>query len=122
MPAATCPNRSDHGSGTRLLPRAPRTRGWMPPGPSCRRRQAHHKTRTENARLRFIVRVARSGLAVFNPDASAMRLDDLLGNRKAQSGILTEVLLRAVRVEPLEDFLQRLRLHARTIVVDDDID
>ena len=51
-----------------------------------------------------------------------MGLDDLLGDRKAEAGILAEGLVRPVGIEALEDLLHRFRGHARAVVVDDDLD
>ncbi len=45
--------------------------------------------------------------AVLGADRAAMRLDDLAGDRQAEPGILAEPLLGPVRVEALEDPLQR---------------
>ena len=54
--------------------------------------------------------------------AAVMGLDDLLGDRQAEAGILAEALVRPVGVEALEDLLERVRPHARPVVVDDDLD
>ncbi len=51
-----------------------------------------------------------------------MRFDDLLGDRQAEPGILAEALVRPVGVEALEDFLERVRLDAGPVIVDDDLD
>ena len=51
-----------------------------------------------------------------------MRLDDLLGDRQSKAGILAETLVRTIRIEPLENPLQRVRPDSRAIVVDDDLD
>ena len=50
------------------------------------------------------------------------RLDDLLGDRQAEAGVLSEAVVRAVGVEALEHLVDRVRLDARTVVVDDDLD
>ena len=51
-----------------------------------------------------------------------MGLDDLLGDREAEAGILAEALVRPIGVEALEDLLERIGLDARPLVVDDDLD
>src|SRR5581483_8199892 len=59
---------------------------------------------------------------VFGPDPPAMGVDDLLGNRQAEAGVLAESLVRPIGVEALEDALQGVLANARTIVVDQDLD
>ena len=51
-----------------------------------------------------------------------MRLDDLLGDRQSQAGILAETLMRPVGVEALENPLERVRTDPGAVVVDDDLD
>ena len=84
------------------------------------RRQADDEARAEHLRCRRPRRGAPS--AVLDPDRAAMRLDDLLGDRKAEAGILAEALMRPVGVEALEDLLERVGPHARPVVIDDDLD
>src|SRR5215813_2890794 len=88
------------------------------PSPS-RRRQANDKTRAEDGRLP--VRAGSSG-AVLDPDRPAMGFDDLLGNRQAETGILTESLVRAIGIEPLENLFAHFRPHTRTVVIDKNLD
>ena len=65
--------------------------------------------------------VDRAG-AVFRPDAAAMGLDDLLGDREPEPGILVKTLMRPVGVKPLEDALQRVLANPRPVIVDHDLD
>ncbi len=54
-----------------------------------------------------------------------MGLDDLLGDRQAEAGILAEgfgAAVSAVGVETLEDALELIRPDAGTVVLDDDLD
>ena len=51
-----------------------------------------------------------------------MGLDDLLGDGQPEAGILPKTLVRPVGIEALENLLQRLRPHARTVVIDDNLD
>jgi len=51
-----------------------------------------------------------------------MRLDDVLGNGEPEARILSEGLVRSMRVEALEDSLLRFLGHARAVVVDDNLD
>ena len=46
-----------------------------------------------------------------------MRLDDLLGDREAEAGILAETLVRAIGVETLENLVERVGPHARPVIV-----
>ena len=64
----------------------------------------------------------RDARAVLGPDAAAMRLDDLPGDRQAEAGILAEALVRPVGVEALEDLLEARRADAGPVVLDDDLD
>ena len=66
--------------------------------------------------------MGRHAEPVLGPDLAAMRLDDLLGDRKAEAGIVAEALMRPVGIEALEDLLDRVGPDARTVVVDDDLD
>src|ERR1700761_6818941 len=65
--------------------------------------------------------VHRSG-PVLGPDAPAMGLDDLLGDRQSKPRILAEALMRAVGIEALEDPQQSVLADAGTVVVDHDLD
>ena len=51
-----------------------------------------------------------------------MGVDDLLGDRQAEAGILSKALMRPVGVEALEDALQRVVADAGAVVVDHDLD
>ena len=51
-----------------------------------------------------------------------MGVDDLLGDREAEAGVLAKALMRTVGVEALEDALQRVVANARTVIVDHDLD
>src|SRR4029077_8358185 len=83
------------------------------------RRQPHHKPRTGNRGRAIGASGTRS---ILSPDAPAMRLDDLLGNRQPEPRILTESLMRTVSVEALEDPLQGILSYTRTVVIDDALD
>ena len=48
-------------------------------------------------------------MPVLDPDGAAMRLDDLLGDRQAEAGILAEALMRPVGVKALENLLDARR-------------
>ena len=65
-------------------------------------------TKRAPATVGFAVGVGRTG-AVLRPDPPAMGLDDLLGDRQPEPGILPKALMRPVGVEALEDPLQRIR-------------
>ena len=97
--AATCRIPTGLESARRARRPARRKRGWSA-SPS-HRRQAHHEARAEN--LRRLACRGRDAGAVLGPDASAVRLDDLLGDRQAEPGVLPEALVRPVGVEALED-------------------
>src|SRR6185437_10533801 len=60
--------------------------------------------------------------AIFNADRATVRFDDLLGDRQAKPGILTEALFRPVGIETLEDFIERFRPDTRALVVDQNFD
>src|SRR5262249_54996922 len=64
----------------------------------------------------------RGAGTVLDPDRAAMGLDDLLGNRQAEARILTEALVRAIGVEPLENLFAYFRSHSRTVVIDKNLD
>ena len=49
-----------------------------------------------------------------------MGLDDLLGDRQAQAGILPEALFRPVGVETLENLIERIRTNSGPVVIDQD--
>src|SRR5699024_11254364 len=49
----------------------------------------------------------RGAGAVLRPDPSAVRFDDLLGDREPEAGVLAKALVRPVGVEALEDPLDR---------------
>jgi hypothetical protein len=51
-----------------------------------------------------------------------MRFDDVLGDRQPEARILSERLMRPVRIEALEDLLPHFLGHAGSVVVDDDLD
>src|SRR5262249_56142346 len=51
---------------------------------------------------------------------AVMSLHDLLRDRQAQPRVLTEILLRAISIKPLEDLIDRIRPDAGTIVIDGD--
>ena len=51
-----------------------------------------------------------------------MRLEDLLGDRQAEAGVLAETLVRTIGVEALEDLLHRLGMDAGAVVIDHDLD
>ena len=53
---------------------------------------------------------------------TAMRLDDLPGNRQAEPGILAEALVGPIGVETLENPLEGMGGNARPIVVDADLE
>src|SRR5262249_53059821 len=100
-------------------PRAPTStaEAWTE-GMGLHRRQAHDEARAEH-----LWRVAARRInAVLGPQATAMRLDDLQRDRQAQAGVLAEALVRAVGVEALEYLLHGVRVDARPVVVDRDLD
>ena len=74
------------------------------------RRQPHDEPRTRTAGSPS---ASVGAGAVFRPDASAMGLDDLLGDRQAEPGILAEALMRAVGVKALEDSSRARRAECR---------
>src|SRR5262249_60413274 len=95
---------------------APQKRGRSHYQQPTHGRQPHDETRRERpGRLAC----TRGTLAVLHPDAAAMRLDDVLGNGEPEARILSEGLVRSMRVEALEDSLLRFLGHARAVVVDD---
>ena len=51
-----------------------------------------------------------------------MRLDDLLGDRQAETGILPEALMRPVGIEALENLIDGVGPDAGTVIVHDDLD
>ena len=60
---------------------------------------------------------------VLGDDAAVVRLDDLLGDRQAEAGVLAEgLLLGAVGVEALEDPLELVGADARAVVLDHDLE
>src|SRR5215471_4986342 len=60
--------------------------------------------------------------AILRPNAPAMRVDDLLGDRQAEPRVLAKALVRPIGVEPLEHALQRVGTDSRSVVVDHDLD
>src|SRR5579862_7794806 len=98
-----------------VIPSSPPRRETVGTMPASHRRQAHDKARTEN--FRRAVRPDRAG-AVLDPDRAAMGFDDLLRDRQAKPGILTEPLVRAIGVETLEYLFAHIVAHARTVVID----
>ena len=61
-------------------------------------------------------------IAVLGPDAAAMGLDDLPGDREAETRILAEGALRPVGVEALENAVEIVRPDAGTLVLDAEFD
>jgi xanthine/CO dehydrogenase XdhC/CoxF family maturation factor len=57
---------------------------------------------------------------VLGPDAAAVRLDQTLGDREAESRVLARGARRVVTPEALEHALQRLRRETVAVVLDDD--
>ncbi len=53
---------------------------------------------------------------------TAMGLDDLLGDRQAQAGILAKALMRAVGVKAFEDPFERIQSDAGAVIIDHDLD
>ena len=51
-----------------------------------------------------------------------MGLDDLLGDRQAETRILAKALMRSIGIEALEDALERILADARAVVVDQYLD
>ena len=90
-------SRRHHIAGSRTTKRAPSTRGCF--------------AGSGRTPLRFSAQMR-----------AAMGLDDLLGDRQAEPGILPEALMRPVGVEALEDLLERVRADAGAVVVDHDLD
>src|ERR1044072_5481204 len=115
MRGAICPSRRARGSARRARPPAPRRHEWCSPARASRRRQPDHEPRAGNGRLAVAIERTRP---VLGPDAAAMGFDDLLGNRQPETGVLAKSLMRAIGVEALEDFLQRVGANTRAIVVD----
>ena len=121
--AATCPSR-----------RAPDQHGARADqhGRSVDRRRLIHASRDHTVGSRTVKRapstlgsplsVGRDGGAVLGPQAPVVGLDDLLGDRQTQAGVLAEAVVRAVGVEALENLIEGVRVDARTVVVDDDLD
>ena len=58
--------------------------------------------------------------AILHPDGAAMGVDDLFGDRQAETGVLAETLLRPIGVKPLEDFLDCIGPDAGAVVIDGD--
>src|SRR5882672_2581750 len=90
------------------------------------RRQPNDKARAKNPLLENrivtlgVVAGVPRGHAVLRLQPAVMRLHDLLGDRQAKTRVLTEILLRPVSIEPLEDFLDRVRPDAGAVVIDCD--
>src|SRR3954452_4590384 len=89
------------------------------PIPSSRRRQSEDEAGSSRGRIAVGIDRARP---VLGPDPPAMGVDDLLGDREPETGILAEALMRPVGVEALEDTLQGVLANARTVIVDRDLD
>src|SRR5690349_16798476 len=107
------------GSAPPIRRRAPPKREWLhPQGRSCGG-QPDHETRAGDFGIAF--GVGRTG-TVLGADAAAMRFDDLLGDRQAESGVLAEALMRAVGVEALEDLVERAGPDTRAVIIDRDLD
>src|SRR3954453_3305257 len=117
MPDVTCLRRMGLGSEPRGLPPAPRRRARWGRRHRSWHWQSDHETSASDRVFAF--GAGRSG-TIFGPDASAMRLDDLLGDRQAEPGVLAKALMRPISVEALEDSLQRVLANARTVVIDHD--
>src|SRR5262245_47990000 len=117
MPAAICRRPTAHGSAPRgpRPVRRKRVRS-LQPEPSWRW-QPDGEARPFN---HWLALVAGRSRAILRPDAPAMGLDDLLGYRQSQSGILSKALMRPVGIETLEDPFQRVVSDPRAIIVDDD--
>src|SRR6476659_1723814 len=84
-------------------------------------RQPHREACAQYGRF-AAPRSRRHGGAVLGPQPAAVGLDDLLGNRKAETRVLAETVLRPVGVEPLENIVEGLGPDARTVVVHHDLD
>src|ERR1700756_5078854 len=82
-------------------------------------RQPDHKARAGDGGLAIRALPADT---VLGPDTPAMRLDDLLGDREPEAGVLAKTLMRPVGVEALEHALQRVGADAGAVVVDHDLD
>src|SRR6202453_5120597 len=52
------------------------------------------------------------------PDGAAVRVHDLLRDRKPKAGVLTEALLGTIGVKAFKHFLKRIGLHTRAVIVD----
>src|SRR3954447_15742032 len=117
MPDVTCLRRMGLGSEPRGLPPAPRRHARSGRRHRSWHWQSDHETSASDRVFAF--GAGRSG-TIFGPDASAMRLDDLLGDRQAEPGVLAKALMRPISVEALEDSLQRVLANARTVVIDHD--
>src|SRR5688572_17097984 len=89
----------------------------LTPGGS-RRRQLDDKPGAEDERLGTLM--GRDTAPVLCPDLSAMRLDDLLGDRQSETGIVAEALVRPVGVEALENLLHGIGTDTGTVIVDND--
>ena len=74
------------------------------------------------ARDRGLAVLAFGTRAVLGPDATAMRFDDLLGDREAEARVLAKALMRPVGVETLEHALQRIGPDAGAVIIDNDLD
>ena len=80
-------------------------------------------TRSPVERITFPRRRLVSGKRpILSPDAAMMSLDDLSRDRQSQPRILAKSLHRPVRIEALENSLQRVRRDAWTVVIDLDND
>ena len=59
---------------------------------------------------------------VARPNPAAVSPDDLARNRQSQTRVLTEALVRPIRIESLENSLQRMRRDSGAVIVDRDHD
>ena len=87
--------RRRRGSARRGRRPAPPRRARSEVRPPSHRRQAHDEARAEH--VGGSSALGRRALAVLHPDAAAMRLDDLLGDRQTEARILPEPLVAAGR-------------------------
>src|SRR5689334_19247411 len=83
------------------------------------RRQPHHKPRAEDSGL-FCA--TSNGDPIFDPDRSAVCLDDLFGNREAKARILSKALFRPISVKTLKNLVERFRSDARSVIVHQNLD
>ena len=100
-PAATCRSRTAPGSARRARRPARRRRGSSEIVSHIAGRRTMKRAPST---LRLAVRRDAATPVRFSAQMpAAMRLDDLLGDRQAEAGVLAEALMRPVGVEALED-------------------